>query len=70
MIFAEGLACESLYLGQETRKILDAGETDPRAQYPDLDTVRGIQHTKSARPFMDVGHARAYFGALDACEPA
>lgn len=70
VIFAEGLACESLYLGQETRKILDAGETDPRAQYPDLDTVRGIQHTKSARPFMDVGHARAYFGALDACEPA
>lgn len=70
VIFAEGLACESLYLGKETRKVLAAGDSDPYAQYPDLAKVEGIRHAKSARPFMDVGHARAYFDACDICELA
>ncbi|MAM61604.1 Hint domain-containing protein [Maritimibacter sp. UBA3975] len=66
VIFAEGLACESLYLGQIAETLIDPDAVDPTQHYPDLARLKIDRHPEMARPTLTVGEARRYFGLLDA----
>ncbi|TCP43146.1 Hint domain-containing protein [Rhodovulum marinum] len=64
LVLAEGVACESLYLGDVARRALDSEARDEIAtHFPELDfTPAGDEPFEAARPILRSYEARALFG--------
>ncbi|HDR27478.1 Hint domain-containing protein [Rhodovulum sp.] len=64
LVQAEGVVCESLYLGDVARRALDAEARDEIAtHFPELDfTLDGDEPFEAARPILRAYEARALFG--------